>query len=248
VSQAQRRLGRGAGPRATATAVSVGRIAVFAPSPILTVTIEAGSDRPEVHVHAGGQGFWVARLAARLGAEVVLCCALGGEPGPVLRALIEAESIELRAATGASANGVYIHDRRSGERVEVVSVHPRQLDRHATDELYGITLSAGLDADVTMITGCQPAEIVSPDVYRRLAGDLHANGKLVVADLTGPPLRATLEGGVELIRLSDEELVGEHYATDDSAAEIVAGARLLHTRRSKERARIARVGFGDSDR
>ena len=57
------------------------RIAVFAPSPLLTVTIEPGSDRPEVHLHAGGQGFWVAHLAATLGADVVLCCALGGEPG-----------------------------------------------------------------------------------------------------------------------------------------------------------------------
>ena len=44
-----------------------------------------GTDRPEVHLHAGGQGFWVARLAATLGAEVRLCCALGGEPGRVLK-------------------------------------------------------------------------------------------------------------------------------------------------------------------
>ena len=54
---------------------------MFAPSPLLTITIEPGTDRPEVHLHAGGQGFWVARLAATLGAEVTLCCALGGEPG-----------------------------------------------------------------------------------------------------------------------------------------------------------------------
>jgi 1-phosphofructokinase len=47
-----------------------GRIAVFAPSPLLTITIEPGVDRPEVHLHAGGQGFWVARLAATLGVDV----------------------------------------------------------------------------------------------------------------------------------------------------------------------------------
>jgi hypothetical protein len=41
---------------------------------------EPGSHRVEVHLHAGGQGFWVARLAKRLRADVVLCCALGGEP------------------------------------------------------------------------------------------------------------------------------------------------------------------------
>ncbi len=201
---------------------------MFSPSPLLTITVEPGADRPEVHLHSGGQGFWVARLAATLGADVVLCCALGGEPGRVLRALIEAERIELRAAVGGTPNGVYIHDRRSGTRVEVVSVDSKQLDRHATDELYGIALGAGLDADVTMVTGCQPPDLVSPDVYRRLVSDLRANRKLVIADLTGPPLRATLQGGVELLRLSADELVRDQYADSESPADIAAGARRLH--------------------
>jgi 1-phosphofructokinase len=205
-----------------------GRIAVFAPSPLLTVTIELGTDRPEVHIHAGGQGVWVARLATTLGAEVVLCCALDGEPGRVLRGLIEAEPLTLRAADAGTPNGVYVHDRRSGARVEIVSVDSRQLGRHAADELYGIALGAGLDADVTMMTGCQPADVVDAGLYRRLASDLRANGKAVIADLTGPPLRATLEGGVELLRLSDEELVSARYAASDALADIVAGAHSLH--------------------
>jgi 1-phosphofructokinase len=203
-----------------------GGIAVFAPSPLLTITVEPGADHPEVHLHAGGQGFWVARLAATLGADVAICCALGGEPGRVLRALIESEPIELRAA-GGTPNGVYIHDRRSGARVEVVSVDSRQLDRHATDELYGIALGAGLDAGVTMVTGCQPPDLVNPDAYRRLVSDLRANGKLVIADLTGSALRATLEGGVELLRLSADELVWDHWAASDREADIAAGARRL---------------------
>ena len=205
-----------------------GRVAVFAPSPLLTVTIEPGADRPEVHLHPGGQGFWVSRLAATLGAEVTLCCALGGEPGRVLRGLIEAESLTLRAADAGAPNGVYVHDRRSGERVEVVSVDSRPLARHASDELYGIALGAGLDADVTLVTGCQPPDVIDADLYRRLVSDLRTNRKPVIADLTGPPLRATLDGGVELLRLSEEELVSEHYAASDHDADIFAGARRLH--------------------
>ena len=41
------------------------RVCVFAPAPLLTVTIEQpSSDRGdgEVHLHPGGQGFWIARL------------------------------------------------------------------------------------------------------------------------------------------------------------------------------------------
>jgi 1-phosphofructokinase len=205
-----------------------GRLAVFAPSPLLTVTIEPGSGRPEVHLHAGGQGFWVARLAATLGSEVVLCCALGGEPGRVLNGLIETEPLTLRAADAHTANGVYVHDRRSGHRVEVVSVNSRPLARHASDELYGIALAAGLDADVTLVTGCQPIDLVDADLYGRLIGDLRANGKVVIADLTGLPLRAALEGGVDLLRLSDEELVREHYAVSDALPDVVVGACKLH--------------------
>lgn len=205
-----------------------GQIAVFAPSPVLTITIEPGSERPEVHLHPGGQGFWVARLAAVLGADVVLCCALGGESGRVLRGLIGAEPLSLRAADARTPSGVYVHDRRSGQRVEVVNVESRSLARHAADELYGITLGAGLDADVTLMTGCQPPDIVDADIYRRLVGDLRANGKLVIADLTGPPLRATLAAGVELLRLSDEELVSERYATSDALPDLVAAARHVH--------------------
>jgi 1-phosphofructokinase len=201
---------------------------VFAPSPLLTITIESGADRPEVHLHAGGQGFWVARLAATVGGEVTLCCALGGESGRVLEALIETERIDLRAADARTPNGVYIHDRRQGERVELVSCDSHELERHATDELYGIALGAGLDADVTMLTGCQPPEMVSPEVYRRLAGDLRANGKTVIADLTGPPLRAVLQGKVELLRLSQEELVSEGYAASEDPSDIAEGAQRLH--------------------
>jgi 1-phosphofructokinase len=207
--------------------VSGGRIAVFAPSPVLTVTIEPGPDRPEVHIHAGGQGFWVARLAATLGADVVLCCALGGEPGRVLRALIADNRLTLRAADAGTPNGVYVHDRRGGARTEIVSVASRPLARHAADELYGMALGAGLDADVTLVTGCQPGDVVDADVYRRLVADLRANARMVIADLTGSPLEASLSGGVDLLRLSAEELIRDGHARSEDLAELVACARRL---------------------
>ena len=81
------------------------RVAVCAPTPLLTVTVEEGSDRPDVHIHAGGQGIWVARMAATLGAEVFLCAPLGGETGDVLRALIASEQLTLRASSALSSNG-----------------------------------------------------------------------------------------------------------------------------------------------
>jgi 1-phosphofructokinase len=188
------------------------RIAVFAPAPVLTITIEPGTDQHEVHLHAGGQGVWVAHLAATLGAEVVLCCALGGEPGNVIRALLEALPLTVRAAEAAGPSGVYVHDRRGGTRVEIARVEGVPLGRHCEDELYGITLTAGLDADVTLITGCQPSDICGAEIYRRLVADLRANGQRTIADLTGAPLSAALGGAVDLLHISDEELLRDGWA------------------------------------
>mgnify|MGYP001148470696 CR=1 FL=1 len=53
------------------------QIVIFAPSPVLTVTIEDDPDGPDVHFHAGGQGVWQARMLRRIGADVPP----GQEPG-----------------------------------------------------------------------------------------------------------------------------------------------------------------------
>ena len=39
---------------------------MFAPFPVLTVTIEQRGNGDDIHVHAGGQGFWIARMLATL--------------------------------------------------------------------------------------------------------------------------------------------------------------------------------------
>jgi 1-phosphofructokinase len=75
--------------------------------------------------------------------------------------------IGILVGTAGTANGVYVHDRRGGERVEVVNLASRPLARHESDELYGIALGAGLDADMTLVTGCQPPDLIDADLYRR---------------------------------------------------------------------------------
>jgi len=214
----------------SASVVPTGHVAVFAPALMLTVTVEPAGAGADVHLHAGGQGFWVAHLAAALGADVVLSCAVGGEAGNVVRGLAAGEGLTLRAVSAQAGTGVYIHDRRSGERQEIVRVDARPLDRHATDELYGVALGAGLEADVTLVCGCEPGNLVAADLYRRLVSDLRANGRTVMADLTGPPLDAALAGGVSLLKLSDEELVDCGLAAGSGLADLANAARQLAER------------------
>jgi hypothetical protein len=71
-------------------AVAGNRICIFAPVSVFTATIERAPDETEeLHLHAGGQGVWIARMAVTLGAKPVLCTPLGGETGLVVRHLLE---------------------------------------------------------------------------------------------------------------------------------------------------------------
>ena len=66
--------------RPDATDADTRSACVFAPSPLLTVTVEdAAGGGSEVHLHAGGQGFWIDRMLVALGLDTELCVPLGGE-------------------------------------------------------------------------------------------------------------------------------------------------------------------------
>jgi 1-phosphofructokinase len=200
------------------------RAFVFAPDPLLTVTVEAGGDGDEIHLHAGGQGFWVAQMIANLGVEVSVCGPFGGESGRVVRTLVDqGPGIRLRAIKTAGSNGVYVHDRRDGERVTVAETPPDPLGRHELDDFYGAGLVQGLEAEVSVLAGPGPWEtpVVPPDVYSRLTTDLRANGKAVIADLCGEPLKCALEGGLTLLKVSHEELTSDGRVAEAGEDELV---------------------------
>ena len=237
--------------RAAASQAAVGgRIAVFAPSPLLTVTIEVGTDHPEVHLHAGGRG--LGRAARRdAGSGGGCCCALGGEPGRMLKGLIEVEPLDARGPRpAATPNGVYIHDRRSGARIEIVSVDSRPLGparngRVVRDRARRRARRQGDDGDRLPAAGRRRSR-------RSIDGwisDLRANEKVVIADFTGPPLRGTLKAGVELLRLNEEELVWERATLPAmTPAEIVAERAPAARRRGAPGVDLSGLGAGGADR
>jgi 1-phosphofructokinase len=204
------------------------RVMVFAPAPILTVTIEQQAAGPELHVHPGGQGVWQARMIAALGTPVVLCSALGGETGDVLERQLAAEQeVQLRTVPRRTGTGWYVHDRRDGNRTEVAADHGAPLQRHDLDELYTLALTEGLRAPVAVLSGAAGPEVVDPDVYRRLAADLTANGVKVVADLAGDHLAAVLAGGAAFAKVSHEELVADGRAADDGVDALLDAGRAV---------------------
>jgi 1-phosphofructokinase len=207
------------------------RAFVFAPDPLLTVTVEAGGEGDEIHLHAGGQGFWVAQMIANLGVEVSLCGPFGGESGRVVRSLIDQDAgIRIRAIETVGSNGTYVHDRRDGERVTVAETPPEPLGRHELDDLYGAAFLGGLESEVAVLAGPGPwtTPVLPADHYRRLATDLRANGKAVIADLCGDPLACALAGGLTLLKISHEELQSDGRVTEGGEDELTAAMFALH--------------------
>jgi 1-phosphofructokinase len=209
------------------------RVCVFAPAPLLTITIESTPDErrsDEIHLHAGGQGFWIARLVAELGVDVVLCGSFGGETGRVARNLIREEGVDVRGIEATGSNGAYVHDRRSGERVETASMPGDALTRHEIDELYGIALVEGFDSAVTVLGGPAGSPIIPASTYRRLARDVRSNGGTVIADLTGEPLQCALDGGVDVLKISEEDLRRDGLVDGPDVDAVVAEMRALAER------------------
>lgn len=213
------------------------RFVILAPSPVLTVTVEEYPDGPDVHVHAGGQGVWQARMLRSLGAEVTLCCVLSGETGLVLGTLLEELGLRVAAVRRDARGSAYVHDRRDGERELVAEAGGEPFSRHDLDELYALTVREALEVDTVLLSGPAEDDLLDPDVYRRLAADLGGLGKRVIVDLAGERLAAALEGGVELAKVSDEELERDGFI--DGPGEDAEEADLL---RAMERMRADGAG------
>jgi 1-phosphofructokinase len=203
-------------------------VTIFAPSPTLTVTVEEQAGEPDVHLHAGGQGVWQARMLLRLGIAVTLCCTLTGEIGRILRHLLEDEGITVAGVDREGKGSAYVHDRRAGHRDIVAETEGEPLARHDLDELYGVTLREGLRSGLAILSGPAGDEALPADTYRRLAADLRKGGAKVVADLAGERLKAAVDGGLDVLKVSDDELVGDGLSADDSPAGLMRAMRALH--------------------
>ncbi len=161
-----------------------------------------------------------------LWAEPVLCCALGGETGQVLRHVI---GVDLLVRDVDARNGAYVHDRRIGERDQVARMHAGALSRHELDDLSEMTLVECLRADVAVRGGPAADNVPVPDsVYERLARDLEAHGCRVMVDLSGG--RLALAGTPEAMEVSREKRVADEPAASDSLPDLSAGCRKIAAR------------------
>ncbi|MGZ6695843.1 MAG: PfkB family carbohydrate kinase [Solirubrobacteraceae bacterium] len=203
------------------------RVVIFGPHPLLTVTIEARGAADDVHVHAGGQGVWAARMAGELGAEPVLCGFAGGETGALVQALLERLPGERRLVATAAPSGCYVTDRRSGERRLIAGAPAGAPTRHEADDLVSVTAAVALGADVLVVCNPYPADALPLDSYDALVTDGRGNGTRVIVDLSTPRLERALAGRPDLVKLNDWELAEYVYGPVDGPRLREGAERLL---------------------
>ncbi len=86
-------------------------VTIFAPSPTLTITVESSGGDDSIHLHAGGQGVWQARMLRRLGLSVTMCCVLSGESGVVIGHLLQDDQVKVLGVRREGRASAYVHDR-----------------------------------------------------------------------------------------------------------------------------------------
>jgi len=154
------------------------RVTVFAPHPLLTVTLEReGAGREQVHFHPGGQGVWVTRMVACLGAEPVFCGFLGGESGVLLGGLLLGLGGAQHLVGTTAASGCYVTDRRSGERQLLTCTLSDPSSRHEVDELfYELFLITRAEATVRIGASAGAAKLPASWTGQRLPRGRRATG------------------------------------------------------------------------
>jgi 1-phosphofructokinase len=185
------------------------KVALFAPHPLLTVTIEMeGTERQQIHFHAGGQGAWAARMVAHMGATPVLCGFLGGESGELLGGLLE-QAIspgEMRIVKSSAASGCYVTDRREGKRKLLAMTLSEPPTRHELDELFSLTCAEAIACGWLIVTNPMPGSALPLEIYGDLVADAKANGCRTLVDLSSPRMDSALRGRPDVAKLNDWEL------------------------------------------
>jgi 1-phosphofructokinase len=206
-------------------------VAVFAPNPLLGITIEArGTLGNDIHLHPGGQGVWLTRMAGELGASPVLCGFIGGEAGTVLRPLLDQLPGARRLVETAGASGCYVIDRRSGERRLVSQALSPPPSRHELDDLFATACTAALDSRVLAVCNPYPGDSLPLELYGNLVSDVRGNGVPVIVDLSSPRLESALDGAPDLVKVNDWELAELVSGPVSEPAQLRDAARRLGDR------------------
>jgi len=172
----------------------------------------------------GGGGINVARVLARLGADVRAIFLGGGVTGRVLDDLLGRAGIERRMISIADDTrlSLTVVETSTGREYRFVPEGPQVGEAEAMVALEG---ASEVDCDFFVASGSLPPGI-GDDFYVRLCKAREGRRGRFVLDTSGAPLRAALDaGGIFLVKPSRgefESYAGRKLTTDELTAEAKA--------------------------
>jgi 6-phosphofructokinase 2 len=204
------------------------RIVTLTLNPAIDISSEAETVR---HTHKirtrgeamepGGGGINVARVLAKLGADVTALFLGGGATGRVLEELLQRAGIDHRLIQIGEDSRVSLTvlETSTGHEFRFVPEGPQVTPAEVTAALDAAT---AVECDYFVASGSLPPG-VPDDFYAQLGKRVSARGALFVLDTSGPALRAALEaGGIFLVKPSRgefEAFAGRKLSNDELAKE-----------------------------
>jgi 6-phosphofructokinase 2 len=157
-------------------------------------------------LHPGGGGINVARVLARLGAEVLALFPAGGVTGRRLGELLQAEGVAAEALpiVGETRESFAVHESTSGLDYRFVLPGP-ELTQAEWQACLDRAVALARGARLVVASGSLPPGMPQ-DFLARLARLLAAQGVPLAVDSSGAPLAEALAAGVELVKPSLREL------------------------------------------
>jgi fructose-1-phosphate kinase PfkB-like protein len=175
-------------------------VCLLSAHPVVAVRIER-----TVTLSAAGQGVWAGRVAAMLGADVVLCGFAGGGTGRVLTSLLAQEPLDARLVPCGSETGRFVQDLRHGDAV-LAATWAEPANEAETAALLDALAHAVRGRDVLVVANPLPGDALPWGVFPAAVRIGHDAGARVVVDLSSPRLDAALPERPDLVKLNDWEL------------------------------------------
>lgn len=157
----------------------------------------------------GGGGINVARAIHRLGGEVCAVYARGGGAGNELEELLRSEGVPQRPVpvSGHTRESFNVTEDLSNEQFRFI-LPGEPMSEAEWQNCIDVSLSLLAPGDYFVGSGSLPAGVPS-DIYAQVVRSAKAKGAITAIDTGGPPLKASLQEGVDVLKASARELA-EH--------------------------------------
>lgn len=179
-----------------------------------------------VRVEPGGKGINVSRALAMHGLSTRAVITVGGPEGEHLITLLRNTGIEIvpvRIGRAIRSNIAVVEPDGTTTKLNEPG---GQLSASELEAVFGAVKQAVDGADWLVLSGSLPTGM-PPDIYADLIRSLRGSGTRIAVDTSGPPLKAVLAAGPDLVKPNGNELAEATGMPLTTIAEVIEAATRL---------------------